>query len=658
MLFWTPSVRSTRPDVAHRRWRLAVILLATGYFIAGVFGRFPWKADEPYSFGMVWSMLQGDDWVVPQIAGQPFIEKPPLVYWLGALSARLVPWVPAHESSRLAVLLLVTLGVVALYRCAIRLYAEAIRWREWLNTGRSLGEPACGHLVPDARSYGLLAVLLVPGTLGFSEHIHKLTADVGQLAGASIALGGLVAIGTNVHTGRTRRSAVVGSGIALGTGAGVAFLSKGLLIPGTLAATVLMCLLLAEYRTRAAAIAFAAAVLAALPWMLWWPFEFYRAAPDLFFEWLITNNIGRFLGWVSLGGNVSLTNKISTVLLAGMPPLLLCAVVIGRTWAAAHIAELRAWTVIRDAPGHMCVALYAAASLAILFASSTLRDNYLLPVLPALILLGLPAVIAQPLAIKLERVLDVSFGVAAVVVALIWVGLVVDGSPAVPSWMHGMLGRALPLPFPLTATWAAPLATAAVVFAWLVARHDGLRSPVVAWSAGMAMLWIVLNVLLLPWIDAARSYQQVFGSMASHMQRHHGCVATLNLGESEVAMLEYVTGVRPTRAYLGHSGTGDRSKSNPAAEECSWLLVLSNRASGPLVPCPDRWVQAWTGTRPGDRKEQFALYHVRSTGQGSRQTHPTQLPVLSASPRSAGKFDGPGVRACEANAGALSEIHW
>src|SRR5690349_13352021 len=67
---------------ATSRWWMASVALICAYFVAGVFGRFPWKADEPYSFGIVWEMVTRNAWLIPHVAGQPFVEKPPLVYWL------------------------------------------------------------------------------------------------------------------------------------------------------------------------------------------------------------------------------------------------------------------------------------------------------------------------------------------------------------------------------------------------------------------------------------------------------------------------------------------------------------------------------------------------------------------------------------------------
>lgn len=113
--------------------------------------------------------------------------------------------------------------------------------------------------------------------------------------------------------------------------------------------------------------------------------------------------------------------------------------------------------------------------------------------------------------------------------------------------------------------------------------------------------------LLLPWIDAARSYRAVFTDLRKQLVAPN-CLATWNLNESELAMLEYVTGLEATRMHLGHSGIGDPSRPNPAASRCDWVLVLSNRASGGLIP--DRVVrkQVWNGARPADIGARFALY--------------------------------------------------
>ena len=62
-------------------------VLAAAWILPGLIGHDPWKPDEAYTFGIVYSLLQGGDWVVPMLAHEPFVEKPPLFY-LSAAAAR------------------------------------------------------------------------------------------------------------------------------------------------------------------------------------------------------------------------------------------------------------------------------------------------------------------------------------------------------------------------------------------------------------------------------------------------------------------------------------------------------------------------------------------------------------------------------------------
>lgn len=59
-----------------RHWRAVVVLMLCAYFVAGTFWRAPWKADEPYSFGIVINIIERGDWVIPNVAFEPFVENP------------------------------------------------------------------------------------------------------------------------------------------------------------------------------------------------------------------------------------------------------------------------------------------------------------------------------------------------------------------------------------------------------------------------------------------------------------------------------------------------------------------------------------------------------------------------------------------------------
>ena len=81
---------------------LLIAVLCLAWLLPGLIAHDPWKPDEAYTFGAVYEILQGGGWVVPQIAGEPFLDKPPVFYLSAAASAWLLsPVLPLHDGARL-----------------------------------------------------------------------------------------------------------------------------------------------------------------------------------------------------------------------------------------------------------------------------------------------------------------------------------------------------------------------------------------------------------------------------------------------------------------------------------------------------------------------------------------------------------------------------
>ena len=593
-------------------WWICVWALVLAYFVAGVLGRSLWKADEPYSFGIVWEILEDHQWLIPHVADQPFVEKPPLVYWLAAGFAKALPYFRPDESARLVVFLFAAISVAALYAAARRLRDEAMAWSRVVEADVLGGAKA----VLNRHAYASLGVLLMAGTLGFAEHVHKLTADIGQLAGALMGLCGLIYVATasNVNAqARTARRSGISGGVMVGTGAGIAFMSKGLFVPGVLFTTCALLLPLPVYRSRHARWAFAIAAVTAIPWLVVWPMLFYAQSPQLFGEWLWGHNVGRFLGYTVLGGNHrTLVDKLSAISAMGLPTILLLPLVASRTLRTARSGNSGHWTLSRCAPAHVGVAVFLLVAITVLAASASMRDIYVLPLLPAIVLLGLPALLLRSCSSEsLRRIAIGAFGGMLVLAGAVWFALVTTGDfSGLPRLTH-LVGRTLPLPYPLAVSWVAIAVTVGAIAAWsYVIRRDVSRSIVVAWSAGFATIWLVTVALLLPWIDAARSYESVFREISSHVSSFQRCVAAANMGESELSLLEYLTGIEATRAFLGHSGSGKRANPNPAMAQCDWLIVLSSRRSH--IPQLDlhHWRPVSAVSRLANDDEQFILYRA------------------------------------------------
>ena len=86
------------PDVWPFRFAVVAALAAMVVLLFGITDHEAWTPDEPRETLMSQDMARGSSWVVPQLAGEPFVEKPPLYYWTVASAIRNLPNTlnPAH----------------------------------------------------------------------------------------------------------------------------------------------------------------------------------------------------------------------------------------------------------------------------------------------------------------------------------------------------------------------------------------------------------------------------------------------------------------------------------------------------------------------------------------------------------------------------------
>jgi 4-amino-4-deoxy-L-arabinose transferase-like glycosyltransferase len=181
---------------------LAVGLLALLWF-ALTLGVYPLLIpDEGRYVGVALSMLESGDYLVPRLDGLPFFHKPPLHYWLTALSLKVlgVNFVGARLVPALMAALLIAGMHAFLKRHASQQHA------------------------------GWTALILVSSPLLFgASHYANLDMTVAALISSCVLLGGHAAL--QMEQGRPYRWALMG----LYATAGLAFLAKGLigiLIPG------------------------------------------------------------------------------------------------------------------------------------------------------------------------------------------------------------------------------------------------------------------------------------------------------------------------------------------------------------------------------------------------------------------------------------------
>jgi 4-amino-4-deoxy-L-arabinose transferase-like glycosyltransferase len=544
-----PALRpAPAPSTAHHTAAWTLVLLLVVYLAPGLVGHEPWKQDETYITDIVRTMTSTGDAVVPRMAGEAFMEKPPLFYWVaGALALATAPVLPLHDGARLATGVFILLACAALAQCG----------RGWV----------------DAR-YGRTAVYVLLACFGLAGYAHLMLTDTALLAGIALGMAGLP------HW-RTRP---VASGLQVGTGVGVGFLAKGLIAPGVFGlAAVLLPLCFARWRTRAYARTVLAALLAALPWLTLWPAALWLRDPGLFHDWFWMNNIGRFTGFSvpELG--------------AAHDPGFWAKNMWWITFPALPLAAIALWrerTRLRSDERLQSALVLAAVVFGVLVASRSARGGYALPLLLPLSLLGARSALALPPRVEdgwrlLARAL---FGAIAAILWLAWTAVMCAPDPARLPLLGGMLPPhpdrhvgALGLACALAAT-----AAAARYLAWR--RQAALHT----WVGGIALGWLLVATLFLPWIDDVKSYRHVYATLQPALAP--GCVASYGLAESERAMLHYYAGI-----------VTERLEMRPASA-CTQIL-LENK-DGRLPRCSDAasWRPVWDGARPADHDEHFWLF--------------------------------------------------
>jgi 4-amino-4-deoxy-L-arabinose transferase-like glycosyltransferase len=61
-----------------------ILLALAPLWLVGILDRGLWTPDEPREADIAWRMSQQSDRTLPELAGTPFLEKPPLSYWMSA----------------------------------------------------------------------------------------------------------------------------------------------------------------------------------------------------------------------------------------------------------------------------------------------------------------------------------------------------------------------------------------------------------------------------------------------------------------------------------------------------------------------------------------------------------------------------------------------
>jgi 4-amino-4-deoxy-L-arabinose transferase-like glycosyltransferase len=539
-------IKPTDPHPITPTKALMLGLLCLIWLGAGLVGHDPWKSDDAYSFGIIYSMLQSGDWLVPALAGEPFMDKPPLYYWTGAASARLFsPLLPLHDGARLASGFYMALTLLFMGWAGRKLYGENRGWA---------------------------AAIILIGCLGMLVRAHEMITDLALLTGCAMMLFGFI----------DSQKRMLHAGFWMGVGTGIGFMSKGFIAP-ILFVLIAACLpaLFKIWRTRNYFNSVVIAALFALPWLIIWPLLLYRHSPQLFADWAWTHNIGNWLNYAQSGPHAESFYYLKNLPWLAWPALPLAIWVV---WKSRNrLAQRDDLQLPLVAFGVMLVALSFVPSI---------QEVFALPMLLPIALLAAASLstLKRSAANALDSFGLMTFALLAIAMWWGWAGLLLNNQAKITHWLRDFQPGFEPKLDTTTFTAAIMATVLWLILVWRVGRS--MRRAVINWAAGMTLIWVLAMTLWLPWLDDGKSYRGMVASLKSSLPAKYRCIAGDHVGEAQRAMLHYFGNILTQR---------------DEKHRCDLRLIQGNKLSRPLLD-ETRWKKIWEGSRKGDKGEHYRLY--------------------------------------------------
>ncbi|MCL1999996.1 MAG: glycosyltransferase family 39 protein, partial [Planctomycetes bacterium] len=510
--------------------------------------------------GLINHILATGDWIVPTLTGEPFMEKPPLFFLTAALFAKaLAPWLlPMHQAAAMATVLYIGLTFIFTYLA---------------------GREAAG------KRGGAIAMLGLMGCLGLVVRAHTVITDTALWSGFAIACYGMLLTGRRWMAGA----------FWFGAGSGIAFMSKGFVGPAFIGIAVfLLPVFCPVFRSRLFALILAWSFIFSLPWLTVWPIALYLRSPELFSDWFWQNNIGRFLGpsfgfpaLAQIGRRWKYFLDFPWFTLPLWPPAL------ALWWNRGRM--------IRHEPAVVYPALVVTAGIFFLTLAAGRRELYMIPLLIPLAVTAAKGSDVMPPWLKRTLCL-VQLVVGGLLLFALW-ALWLGWSAGFPELIVRRINEFAP------GVEAGP-GSGSVVMAllytgawfWFFGRLSLYRRCWhIVWAFSLTVIWGTATLLFLPVLNHGNGYRATFAAMAEHLPRDNSVVLdAYGFGESQRAILEYYFS-RRTREVIG----------NGMKPEGNYLLVQNFYRNDRYDPGAG-WRVLWEGTRPGDKREWYVLYHRRS----------------------------------------------
>ena len=512
---------------------------------AGIGSHHLWSPDEPTGAAVGREMLESGDLIVPRLNGQPFLEKPPLYWWVQTAALR--QWGVTAPAARLPSALFSALALLVTFAL-----------------GRRLG----------GRRSGLLAAAVLGCTALFVLEAQRVVVDPALAFFVALShLGFAILVDPRAPAERRRALLLIAVAVPL------AFLSKGVVGVGLAVAPPALWLLATRRRRRALRDLVPLALLGIPVFALFvvpWAAALVRAGGWPALQECLLNNTVQRLSFHARGTIYGHSRPILYYLAIG-PAVLL-------PWSLAIPAMLRAG-VLRfapDRPGSEARSLLFgtfAIGILLLSVAASKRELYLLPLLPAFAAcvawwLDGVAMERNARARRWNRTTLVALIVLAALLPLVlWVAaLAVEWMPAARATRIGLsplqaaLTPGILIGFGLAAAGACGLLLAALV-RYRRGGADARLSPL--WAAlPFLLLFLVVETAIQAAVDPAK-----------------------HLNDMTAAVSRLLPGNDPVPAYLP-------PKFSPESVYGIISFDLGRRTL-PLST-PDQ-LRAWIGQKPGAR---------------------------------------------------------
>ncbi|HEY9102911.1 hypothetical protein [Chitinimonas sp.] len=543
MLTYTPPHEQDLPPATEKPW--ALLLLCLAWLLPGLLWRQPLKPDETIVADIVRQLLDGGSLALPRVAGEPWLERAPLFYWVAAGFAWLGQWLglAIHDGARLAS------GAFM----ALALWGTGLSGRELIG-----------------RRHGRSAVLILIGCAGLLLTGHFLNGDLVVLAGWCWGIYAL-ALAPRLQL---KAAPLLGAAMA------VCGLGGSLAEPALLFALALLLAPFPVWRFPRYSLILIIALAISLPLIAAWPLALRKIAPAAYQLWYDAYALGFFGGF----------NQLQALHPFGFYLQLLPWF----AWPAWFLAGATLWMQRERLmqPRFQLPLLAGVLTLTCMVLSNSGRAGYALLLLPPLALIGAVGldVLRRGASAFVNWFGVMTFGILALALWTCWFAMQF-GVPSrlnirihelAPSFTYHFSLGALLLAVGFTAAWL-----------WAVSRRRPMgRQAVTNWAAGITLCWGLAIAIASGWVDARTSYRDFASAIAPALPKQ-GCIASENLHPSQRAVLHYYLGVLTERREL-----------NPNSQ-CNWLL---RQGGDETLSAPDGWVETWRGGRPGDRNERYYLY--------------------------------------------------